>query len=234
MILNILFVFPNRDNINDIIYNFNEDENYNIRYASNISESLEELKQQKFDIALIDMQFNDGTGLDLKKKMDEIDDIPTIVVTNINDDIKKVLAFEYGVDDYLVYPFNVLELKARIRAILRRYNSSNVEINPKEKTIILYDFEFNIIGRKLKFKGKSVDLTGKEFDLLYTLVSNSGKVFSREELAKKVWGDEYEGHLRTVDVHIRRLRGKMSEACGDKSFIHTKWGEGYFFDKNIT
>ncbi|HHX69318.1 MAG: response regulator transcription factor [Miniphocaeibacter sp.] len=230
MELNVLLSFPESKYKNEILYNFSDDPNYIITTTSTIAESIEKVNNFEFDIILLDMNYSDGTGLDLKKKLNDIRDIPTIFVTDVNDDIQKVLALEYGADDYIVYPFNILELKARIRAIIRRVakpQDDNMIEQEKENIIIFDDFEFNIVGRKVTLKGEDIDLTGKEFDLLYILVSNSGKVYSRIDLAKEIWDENYEGHLRTVDVHIKRLREKIFD--NDGLIIKTKWGKGYYY-----
>lgn len=230
MELKILLSFPESNYKNEILYNFSDDPNYIISNTDTIADSIEKVTNNDYDIILIDMNYSDGTGLDLKKKLNEIKDIPTIFVTDVNDDIQKVLALEYGADDFIVYPFNILELKARIRAIIRRVIKFNEDSNvdaDKENIITFGDFEFNIVGRKVSLKGEDTDLTGKEFDLLYILVSNAGRVFSRIDLAKEIWDENYEGHLRTVDVHIKRLREKIFDNEG--LIIKTKWGKGYYF-----
>ncbi|QQK07664.1 response regulator transcription factor [Miniphocaeibacter halophilus] len=230
MELNVLLSFPESKYKNEILYNFSDDPNYIITTTSTIAESIDKVNNFEYDIILLDMNYSDGTGLDLKKKLNDIRDIPTIFVTDVNDDIQKVLALEYGADDYIVYPFNILELKARIRAIIRRVSKSQDETivdQEKENIIVFDDFEFNIVGRKVTLKGEDIDLTGKEFDLLYILVSNSGKVYSRIDLAKEIWDENYEGHLRTVDVHIKRLREKIFD--NDGLIIKTKWGKGYYY-----
>ena len=230
MELKILLSFPESEYKKEIIYNFSDDANYSISTASTISESLDKVEHNEYDMILLDMKYIDGTGLDLKKKLNEIKDMPTIFVTDVKDDIQKVLALEYGADDYIVHPFNILELKARIRAIMRRvskYTEEPAVESEKENIIIFDDYEFNIVGRKVTLKGEDIDLTGKEFDLLYILVSNAGNVYSRIDLAKEIWDENYEGHLRTVDVHIKRLREKIYDTEG--IIIKTKWGEGYYF-----
>ncbi len=230
MELKILLSFPESNYKNEILYNFSDDPNYIISNTDTIADSIEKVTNNDYDIILIDMNYSDGTGLDLKKKLNEIKDIPTIFVTDVNDDIQKVLALEYGADDFIVYPFNILELKARIRAVIRRVIKFNEDSNvdtDKENIITFGDFEFNIVGRKVSLKGEDTDLTGKEFDLLYILVSNAGRVFSRIDLAKEIWDENYEGHLRTVDVHIKRLREKIFDNEG--LIIKTKWGKGYYF-----
>lgn len=231
MNLNIMLVNNDDNYSKELLLSF-ETENYNITRYKNIESALNGIRDKEFDLAMIDMVFEDGTGLDLKKKMNELKDIPTIVVTEVSDDIQKVLALEYGADDYIVRPFNILELKARIRAVLRRITDSKKieeEARQKSQTLVCGALEINIVGRTVSREGSEIDLTGKEFDFLYILALNPGYVFSREELAEKIWGENYEGHLRTVDVHIRRLREKLEDEKGDQ-YIQTKWGEGYFID----
>ncbi len=230
MPLQLLVVNADRLYLEELVYSL-ESDNYEMTTATTIKQALQECRSKSFSLAIIDMEYEDGTGLDLKKEMNEIVDIPTIVVTELDEDIQKVLALEYGADDYMVKPFNILELKARIRAVLRRYQACAPvpeEEGDKESSIVLDDFEFNIIGRKVQYKGTDIGLTGKEFDLFYVLMSNKDKVFSRKELANKVWDEEETAHMRTVDVHIRRLREKLEPYEAD-SLIKTKWGIGYYY-----
>lgn len=230
MSLKVLLAFPDSDYSKEIYENFKQDPNYQLVLADTIEDALDKIEKNQIDICLIDMHFEDGTGLDLKQKMCEIKDLPTIVVSDEDDGIKIVLALEYGADDYMVVPINILELKARVRAVLRRLRSYTGEYSQDASNIIQYgQFEFNIIGQKVKLGGKHIDLTGKEFDLLYTMVSHAGTVFSREQLAEELWGISFDGHLRTVDVHIKRLRKKINDT--DSSLICTKWGEGYYYGK---
>lgn len=233
--LNIILVNPDEDYTEELIYSF-ETENYQISKSQTVKDAIEKIKKHDFDLALIEMVYSDGTGLDLKKQMNEIKDIPTIVVTQVSEDIQKVLALEYGADDYIVRPFNILELKARIRAVMRRVGESRKkEEEAKQKSQIIEsgDFEFNIVGRKVRLRGEDIDLTGKEFDLLFILALNPGQIFSRDQLAEKIWGEDYEGHLRTVDVHIRRLREKIESDEEFSQYIQTKWGEGYYFGDEL-
>lgn len=175
------------------------------------------------------MNFSDGTGLDFKKEISKLYSIPTIFVSDESDDMKKILALEYGADDYVVYPFNMLELKARIRAVLRRTKSDFDSENKNSNIMQIGGFEFNLISRSVKRYGQDVELTGREFELLYALVSNKDKVLSRKELAAKLWEDA-QSHIRTVDVHIKRLREKIKD--NESIIIRTKWGEGYYFSSN--
>lgn len=226
MKLKILMALPADSQINNLMYSMTEDENYELTISENIEDTLILADQKTFDLLIMDMSFKDGSGLDLKKKLNEICDIPTIVVTTLKDDMQKILTFEYGADDYLIYPFNVLELKARIRAIMRRVGQRRSDI---DNLIFADDLEFNIVGRTVKLKGEEVDLTGKEFDILYTIAINPEKVFSREDIAKSVWKEEHVSDYRKIDVHIRRLREKIN--IGDITYIQTKWGEGYYYKK---
>ncbi len=229
MKLRILLVFPSSVYKDEIILNFSKDENYEVYECSNIKDALEKLNKNYFDFVLCDMNFSDGTGLDLKKEMSKLYSIPTIFVSEESDDMKKILALEYGADDYIVYPFNMLELKARIRAVLRRTKTDLETPNSNTNVLEVGGFEFNLLARSVKRNGEDIELTGREFELLYTLVINKDKVLSREELAAKLWSDA-SGHIRTVDVHVKRLREKIKD--NESLIIRTKWGEGYYFSSN--
>ena len=233
--MKILLVNSNQEFIDNFKYSFKSEE-YEISYTKSIKETIEDLKNNEYDLVIIDMMYKDGTGLDLKRKMNEIGNIPTIVVSKSNEPNDIVLALEYGCDDYIVDPFYLLELKARIRSVLRR-----TKLNAEEKIKIIREdasslvkgkFEFNILGRKVKVQETELDLTGKEFDLLFILVSNKQKVFSRRDLANELWKGIQESNIRTVDVHIRRLREKLEPTETDK-YIQTSWGEGYFYNDEI-
>ncbi len=231
MAVNILLINKDQEFNENLKYNL-EEEDYDIDEVLSIQESMDRVKdKEKYDIILLDLLLPDGNGLTLCQNIRKNSDIPIIVLTEEKDPMSKVLALNYGADDYITRPFNILELKARINAILRRVNNLKSEANTQ---VISYDdFEINTLGRKVRLKDKDIDLTGREFDLLYILISNPGKVFTREELLEKVWGYEYFGDLRTVDVHIRRLREKIEKDPKNVEYINTKWGEGYYFkDKN--
>ncbi|MGF0039870.1 response regulator transcription factor [Peptoniphilaceae bacterium SGI.131] len=233
MSLRILLVNPDQEFIDNFTYSF-KTEDYEIVSALTISSALDQFRSKDFDLVVMDMRFADGTGLDLKRKMNEIKDTPTIVVSEDSEPNNKVLALEYGCDDYIVSPFYLLELKARIRAVLRRSkeNKQVKLVNESSDTLVKGLFEFNILGRKVKVDTVELDLTGKEFDLLYILVSNKQKVFSRRDLADELWNGIDESNIRTVDVHIRRLREKLEPTKADK-LIQTSWGEGYYYDDSI-
>lgn len=233
MTYKLLIVNQDQDFVDNFIYSF-KTEDYEITAAKNIKEAMDNISSHAFDLVIIDMNYKDGTGLDLKRRMNEVYDIPTIVVSDSNEPNDKVLALEYGCDDYIVKPFYLLELKARMRAVLRRTSKNNAAAETVEKDDSLSKgfFQFNILGRKVSIENVELDLTGKEFDLLYILVSNKNKVFTRRALADELWKDIDDSNIRTVDVHIRRLREKLEPTRASK-FIQTSWGEGYYFDDSI-
>ena len=158
----------------------------------------------------------------------EFSDVPIIMLTAKGEDMDKILGLEYGADDYITKPFNILEVKARIKAIFRRNTKSNPEKNDT-KTIETKGLKIDCDSRRVYIEGKEVNLTAKEFDLVYLLVSNPNKVYSREQLLKTIWGASYPGDARTVDVHVRRLREKIETTPAEPKYIHTKWGVGYYF-----
>lgn len=205
-----------------------EEDNYNVDLAHTIQDAIDKIKKNGFELVILDLILPDGNGLSLCKTIRKHSQVPIVIVTDKKEDISKVRALEIGADDYITKPFNILELKARLKAILRRVSMGTPLID--NQTIKIDDFIINTLGRKLTIKGESINLTGKEFDLFYILVSNPGKVFTREELLETVWGYEYYGDLRTVDVHIRRLREKIEKNTDNTEYIHTKWGVGYYFN----
>lgn len=204
-----------------------EQDNYAIDTAYDGYEALEKTASKQYDLIILDLMLPGIDGLEVCQKIRQDSQVPIIMLTAKGEDIDKILGLEYGADDYLTKPFNILELKARIKAILRRANMRNTKIT--DQVIKIDDFTINTLGRKLTVRGKEVNLTAKEFDLLLLLASNPGKVFTREELLETIWGYEYFGDLRTVDVHIRRLREKIEKDSSQAEYILTKWGVGYYF-----
>lgn len=190
-------------------------------------EALRYIKEEKFDLIVLDVMLPKMDGLEVCQQTREFSQIPIIMVTAKGEDMDKIMGLEYGADDYITKPFNILEVKARIKAILRR----NAKNNPDEYLRILEkgDIKMELDGRRLFVSGEEISLTAKEFDLLELMVGNPNKVFSREELLNTVWGYEYPGDVRTVDVHIRRLREKIEPNPGEPRYVHTKWGVGYYF-----
>lgn len=157
--------------------------------------------------------------------------VPIIILSEDADTIKKILAFDYGADEYLVKPYNDLELKSRAKAILRRQNYY-LKVDVKNTEIQRGCVSINTLGRKVFINNELMNFTAKEFELFLMLISNPGKIFKREQLLEKVWGYAYYGNLRTVDVHIRRIREKIETVCPDTQMISTKWGQGYYFDEH--
>jgi DNA-binding response OmpR family regulator len=151
------------------------------------------------------------------------------MVTAKGEDMDKIMGLEYGADDYITKPFNILELKARIKAILRRSVRSVAREEPKSNSIKSRELEIDLESRRCFINGKEKNLTAKEFDLLELFMKNPGRVYSRENLLKTVWGAGYPGDARAVDVHVRRLREKVENTPSDPKYIHTKWGVGYYF-----
>ncbi|NLW40761.1 MAG: response regulator transcription factor [Tissierellia bacterium] len=209
-----------------------EQDGFIVDAAYTVREAKDKIKKKDYGLVLLDLVLPDGNGLNLCQTIRENSQVPIIALTEKQEDINKILALEYGADDYITKPINILVLKAKIKAILRRVNMKNFQI---EKQIIKVDnFTINTLGRRLIKGDESISLTGKEFDLFYLLVSNPGKVFTREELLEAIWGYEYFGDLRTVDVHIRRLREKIEDDSSNLQYIHTKWGVGYYFKSKKT
>lgn len=204
-----------------------EQDGYLIDTSFDGNEALEKVKKKSYDLIILDLMLPGMDGLEVCQKIRQNYQVPIIMLTARGEDINKILGLEYGADDYLTKPFNILELKARIKAILRRVNMKSTNIT--DQIIQIDDFKINTLGRRLTVFGHEVNLTAKEFDLLLLLASNPGKVFTREELLETIWGYEYFGDLRTVDVHIRRLREKIEKDSGQPEYILTKWGVGYYF-----
>jgi DNA-binding response OmpR family regulator len=204
-----------------------EQDGYLIDVAYDGKEALEKFNQDKFDMIILDLMLPEIDGLEVCQKIRERSDVPIIMLTAKGEDMNKILGLEYGADDYMTKPFNILELKARIKAILRRSSAKDSKLG--DQIIYVDDFIINTLGRKVTVNGKEINLTAKEFDLLILLASNPGKVFTREELLEIIWGYEYFGDLRTVDVHVRRLREKIEKDSSNYEYILTKWGVGYYF-----
>ncbi len=190
-------------------------------------EAVSYIKDNEYDIILLDLMLPKLNGYEVCQQVREFSDVPIIMLTAKGDDMDKILGLEYGADDYMTKPFNILEVKARIKAIIRR-NTKNKD-KSDERVIESKDLKIDLDGRRVFVRGTEINLTAKEFDLLELLVMNPNKVYSRENLLNTVWGYEYPGDVRTVDVHIRRLREKIEQNPSDPSFVHTKWGVGYYF-----
>ena len=205
-----------------------EQDDMEVDCAYDGEEALEKVKNQHYDLVLLDIMLPKLTGLEVCQQIREFSDVPIVMLTAKGDDMDKILGLEYGADDYITKPFNILEVKARIKAIMRRTSSKTV-VDDKSKSISTGDLKLECEGKRLFINDKEVNLTSKEFDVLELLVRNANKVYSRDNLLKLVWGSDYPGDVRTVDVHIRRLREKIEENPSEPKYVHTKWGVGYYY-----
>ncbi len=191
-------------------------------------EALELARQNQYDMVLLDVMLPKMTGFEVCQQIREFSNVPIVMLTAKGEDMDKILGLEYGADDYITKPFNILEVKARIKAIMRRTNRKSAR-KEESKVVERGDMRLDCEGRRVYIKDKEINLTAKEFELLELLIKNPGKVYGRENLLKLVWGSDYPGDVRTVDVHIRRLREKIEEVPGEPAYVRTKWGVGYYF-----
>lgn len=190
--------------------------------------AVEAARNKEYDIILLDVMLPKLTGFEVCQHIREFSNVPIIMLTAKDDDMDKILGLEYGADDYITKPFNILEVKARIKAIMRR-NVKKEVVNQEPKDIESRELRINASSRRAFVGGSEVNLTVKEFDVLELLMCNPNKVYSREDLLNIVWGYDYPGDVRTVDVHIRRLREKIETNPGEPKYVLTKWGVGYYF-----
>ena len=206
-----------------------EQDGMEVTCAYDGEEALEIAKNETFDIILLDVMLPGLTGFEVCQQIREFSDVPIVMLTAKGDDMDKILGLEYGADDYITKPFNILEVKARIKAIMRRTTAKEV-VKPADDAVIKNgDMTIDRDGRRVFIEEKEINLTAKEFDVLELLVLNPNKVYSREKLLTLVWGADYPGDVRTVDVHIRRLREKIEKNPSEPRYVHTKWGVGYYF-----
>lgn len=205
-----------------------EQDGYEVTCAYDGEEALEDAKETEFDIILLDLMLPKMDGLEVCQQIREFSNVPIIMLTAKSEDMDKIMGLEYGADDYITKPFNILEVKARIKAILRRFAKPAAE-ESKPKTAEINGLKIDVDSRRVFVNGKEINLTAKEFDVLELLMFHPNKVYSRENLLNLVWGYEYPGDVRTVDVHIRRLREKIEENPSNPKYVHTKWGVGYYF-----
>ena len=205
-----------------------EQDGYEVTAAYDGEEALNLVRDHEYDIILLDLMLPKMSGLEVCQQIREFSSVPIIMLTAKGEDMDKIMGLEYGADDYITKPFNILEVKARIKAIIRRTRKTE---KPEEKSRVVQagDLKMDCDSRRVFIGDKEVNLTAKEFDVLQLLVFNPNKVYSRENLLNIVWGYEYPGDVRTVDVHIRRLREKIEANPSEPKYVHTKWGVGYYF-----
>lgn len=191
-------------------------------------EALEYARNNQYDMILLDVMLPKLSGFEVCQQIREFSGAPIVMLTAKGDDMDKILGLEYGADDYITKPFNILEVKARIKAIMRRTVRKNEE-KAAARVIESRGMRMDLDGRRAYINDKEINLTAKEFEVLELLMKNPNKVYSREKLLRTVWGNDYPGDVRTVDVHIRRLREKIEETPSEPVYVHTKWGVGYYF-----
>ena len=204
-----------------------EQDGYVTDSAMDGEEALEKFFSGDYDLILLDVMLPGVDGIEVCQRIRERSNVPIIMLTAKGEDMDKILGLEYGADDYMTKPFNILEVRARIRTVLRRAGT----IAPMEdrKVIRVRDLEVNLVKRSVRLGGADIKLTAKEFDLLQMFITNRGRPFSRQEMLEHVWKYDYTGDARTVDVHIRRLREKIERNTNQPEFILTKWKVGYYF-----
>lgn len=204
-----------------------EKDDYEVDTAYDGGEALEKAKENTYDVILLDLMLPVMNGMDVCRQIREFSDVPIIMLTAKGEDMDKILGLEYGADDYITKPFNILEVKARIKAILRRTRAAKK--NVEENVIVNGDVRLDKGNRRVQICGREINLTGKEFELLEFLVANPGKVYGRAKLLQLIWGKDYPGDERTVDVHVRRLREKIEPNPSEPRYVQTKWGVGYYY-----
>ena len=205
-----------------------QNEGYEVLTGTNGEEAVQLAKDPEVNLIILDVMMPKMDGLTACSKIREFSDVPIIMLTAKTDDMDKLIGFDHGADDYITKPFNILELKARIKALLRR--STTVQ-KPQTNTLCIGEIRLDLDARNAYAGGKLVDLTAKEFDVVEHLMKNPNHVYSRENLLDTIWCYEYRSDIRTVDVHIRRLREKLEENPAEPKYIMTKWGVGYYFRK---
>lgn len=206
-----------------------EQDGYETDVAYDGQEALDKFYAGSYDLILLDVMLPHKDGIEVCQQIRETSQVPIIMLTAKGEDMDKILGLEYGADDYMTKPFNILEVKARIKTILRRVGTPGMQAAPRAQILEFGELKVNVDARTAMLQGKDVNLTAKEFDILLLLIQNRGKVFSREQLKDALWKDDYTGDLRTVDVHIRRLREKVEKNPSEPEYILTKWSVGYYF-----
>lgn len=209
-----------------------EQDGYEVDCAYDGEEALALAKEKEYDMILLDVMLPRQSGFEVCQAIREFSEVPVIMLTAKGDDMDKILGLEYGADDYITKPFNILEVKARIKAIMRRSaRKAKKDAVPAPHVIEAGDLKLDTDSRRVFIGAREMNLTAREFDLLELLVCNPGKVYSREELLRLVWGNKAAagGDVRTVDVHVRRLREKIEPSPSEPEYVHTKWGVGYYF-----
>ena len=223
----ILIVDDEPSLIKGLRFNLEQQDGYQVDEALDGEQALNMFSAGKYDLILLDLMLPKIDGMEVCQRIRSVSNVPIIMLTAKDDDMDKIMGLEFGADDYMTKPFNMLELKARIKTIFRRMENS--EKSREAQVIKVRNMTVNLENRSVMIDDREVSLTAKEFDLLQLFITNRGKVFDREKLLELIWKYEYLGDLRTVDVHIRRLREKIETNPAKPEFILTKWGVGYYF-----
>ena len=205
-----------------------QNEGYEVVTGTNGLEAVQLARDPAVNLIILDVMMPEMDGMTACSLIREFSNVPIIFLTAKSDDMDKLMGFEHGADDYLTKPFNILELKARVKALLRRANSGE---SNSTNLLTIGPISLNLDARNAIVSGKTVDLTAKEFDVVEFLMRNANRVYSREALLDTIWAYEYRSDIRTVDVHIRRLREKLEENPAEPKYLMTKWGVGYYFRK---
>ena len=229
--MNILVVDDEKLIVKGLAFSLQQDGN-TVDCAFDGEEALQKIRENDFDIILLDLMLPKKNGYEVCEEVRGFSNVPIIMLTAKSEDGDKIMGLEYGADDYMTKPFNVLELKARINAVMRR-----VRFTPEDRSkgassdnvIEIGSIRLEIDNRRCFISGKEYNLTSKEFEILALLCNNPDVIFPREKLLGIVWGNDYPGDVRTVDVHVRRLREKIEPNPGEPSYVHTKWGVGYYY-----
>lgn len=223
----VLLVDDEKNIVKGLAFALKQDD-MEVESAYNGEDALEMVKANDYSLIVLDVMLPKLSGFDVCQQIREFSDVPIIMLTAKGDDMDKILGLEYGADDYITKPFNILEVKARVRALIRRAEKA-AKKEQVAATIEKGNLKLNLESRRTFVNETEVNLTAKEFDLLELLARNPNKVYSREVLLNTIWGKEYPGDERTVDVHVRRLREKIEESPSNPRYVHTKWGVGYYF-----
>ncbi len=223
----ILIVDDEPSLIKGLRFNLEQQDGYLVDEALDGEQALDMFAAGKYDLILLDLMLPKIDGMEVCQRIRSVSNVPIVMLTAKDDDMDKIMGLEFGADDYMTKPFNMLELKARIKTIFRRVEGTEKAREPQ--VLRARNMTVNLENRSVEIDGNEVALTAKEFDLLQLFITNKGKVYDREKLLELIWKYEYLGDLRTVDVHIRRLREKIEHNPAKPEFIMTKWGVGYYF-----
>ena len=224
----VLVVDDEKVIVKGITFSLQQDD-YEVDCAYDGEEALQKVRENSYDIVLLDLMLPKMDGLEVCQEIRGFSQVPIVMLTAKSEDMDKIMGLEYGADDYITKPFNVLELKARMKAILRRAAAPAPRKEVNASVVTSGEMQLDTAERRLYISGKEVRLTSKEFDLLELMMTHPNKVYSREELLREIWGSDEPGDGRTVDVHVRRMREKIEKNPKEPAYVHTKWGTGYYF-----